>query len=94
MLYLVNLNNFMHILDFASKSVLERVGFGLKYVLHRVWVSWCCTSMVIQFLVLQSPRIIKKKKKKKKKIVHRVNKGIKGNTITIPVCGICAELFT
>ncbi len=36
-------------MDFGSNSVLERVGFGLKCVLHiGVRVPWCCHSRVIQ----------------------------------------------
>ncbi len=35
-------------MDFGSNSVLERVGFGLKCVQHRVRVSQCRPSRVIQ----------------------------------------------
>ncbi len=43
-------------LDFGSNSVLERVAFGLKYVLHRVRVSQCRPSGVVQNPAGRLPR--------------------------------------
>ena len=42
-------------MDFGSNSVLERVVFGLKCVLHRVRVSQCRPSRVIQNPTEQPP---------------------------------------
>ncbi len=42
-------------MDFGTNSVLERVAFGLKCVLHRVRVSQCRPSRVIQNPAEQPP---------------------------------------
>ncbi len=42
-------------MNFGTNSVLERVVFGLKCVLHRVRVSQCRPSRVIQNPVEQPP---------------------------------------
>ena len=42
-------------MDFGSNSVLERVAFGLKCVLHRVGMSQCCPSRVIKNTAEQPP---------------------------------------
>ncbi len=42
-------------MDFDANTVLERVAFGTKCVLHRVRVSQCFPSRVIQNLTKQPP---------------------------------------
>ena len=44
-------------MDFGANSVLERVAFGSKCVLHRVRVSQCRPSRVIQNPAEQPPRV-------------------------------------